>query len=177
MIFHDSLFTKDECENILDIVRNSTDSVDMVIRFDIIGEYRYKTHAIFYNEETKWIIDRMINWFLKRSNLKKNENYKGGDFVINHYSEGDYFGWHIDKCKKYPKRDINLGIILTDDFEGGDYICYDPSNNPIIIPKSVGTVLGYTSEVPHEITEVTSGDRWSLVFIGTNLLEYGGKVI
>lgn len=177
MIIHEKIFSEEECQKILSLVNEGNDIVEKSKEIKYIGISEYKTFGIFYNQKTNWILDRLINWFFDKTNLTKNQNYTVGDFVINQYIVGNYFTKHIDKCKTYPKRDVNMGIILTQDFEGGDYICYNPDESTILIPKVVGTALAYTSEVPHEITKVTSGYRWSLVFIASDILEKENKLI
>lgn len=176
MIINDELFSKDECNQIIGLLKYDN-LIEKIVRLDIDGEYKYKTHGIFYNEKTGWVLNRMIDWFFNKTSLTRDEDYTLDGYMINHYKTGDYFKKHIDKCKRFPNRDINLGVILTDDFSGGDYICYDINDKPIHFPKKAGTVIGYTSEVPHEITEVLSGDRWSVVFISNGLIKKNNKLI
>lgn len=171
MIIYEKLFTEEECKKIMDLINGPEDVFEKSIKYEGKDLFKYRTYGIYYGEKTKWIIDRMIEWFFKNNTLIKKPNYTPNDFVINCYSTGDYFRKHIDKSVKYPKRDVNMGIMLTQDFDGGDYICYTPNNEPIVIPKSIGMVLGYSSDVPHEITKITSGERWSLVFIADNILD------
>ena len=56
-----------------------------------------------------------------------------------------------------------MGIQLNDNYEGGNYVCWDDNNNEIIISKEVGTAVAYNARIPHEIQEITNGSRWSIV--------------
>jgi predicted 2-oxoglutarate/Fe(II)-dependent dioxygenase YbiX len=56
-----------------------------------------------------------------------------------------------------------LGIQLNSNYIGGDYICYDEKKQPIYLSKEVGNVVAYNSDTLHEITEILSGTRYSLV--------------
>ena len=56
-----------------------------------------------------------------------------------------------------------MGIQLNDSYTGGEYICYDNIDNEIILSKETGTAIAYNSTTQHEIKEILSGERWSIV--------------
>jgi predicted 2-oxoglutarate/Fe(II)-dependent dioxygenase YbiX len=57
----------------------------------------------------------------------------------------------------------NLGIQLNTNYVGGDYICYNINNEVVNISKEIGNVVAYQSDVLHEIKEIASGVRYSMV--------------
>jgi predicted 2-oxoglutarate/Fe(II)-dependent dioxygenase YbiX len=63
----------------------------------------------------------------------------------------------------FEDRRYNLGIQLNEDYEGGEYVCFGPNDEKIIISKEIGTGLAYHCSVPHEIKKITKGERWSIV--------------
>jgi predicted 2-oxoglutarate/Fe(II)-dependent dioxygenase YbiX len=63
----------------------------------------------------------------------------------------------------------NVGIVLNNDFDGGDYIIYDENDDKIIIDKKIGNVCLYQSQTPHEVTPVLNGERWSIAMFITNI--------
>ena len=93
-----------------------------------------------------WICGNFDQW-------AKVIRYETGDFLRNHIDSGD--------TKILKKRQWTLIIQLSDesDYTGGDVVIGD-----WIIPKQKGFVCLFNGgHVPHEITEVTSGERRSFI--------------
>lgn len=113
---------------------------------------------------TKWMYDKLQSFFEQSTGIK---------FIspLHHcqlykYQTGDVFPKHVDLNAEFSDRRWNLGINLNDDYEGGEYLCWDNLNEDDtmkIIPKSAGTICLYHSRQLHEIKEITKGERWSLV--------------
>ena len=57
-----------------------------------------------------------------------------------------------------------MSINLNEDFEGGDLVFYDCDP----IEQKTGNIIFFPSYLPHEVTPVTKGTRYSLVmwFLG-----------
>jgi hypothetical protein len=126
-------------------------------RYNEYEEYRYKFYTLNRIIDTEWILNRVHSFFEEKTNLKVYP--KGKNINIHHYTEGDLFARHIDTG--FPIKEWNIGIILNDDFAGGDYNLYDSQNNRITIDKKIGNVCIYQSQIPHEITPVITGERWA----------------
>jgi predicted 2-oxoglutarate/Fe(II)-dependent dioxygenase YbiX len=97
------------------------------------------------------------------SKIECNPNVKPYGCSLHKYSKGDSFTKHIDLNANFPDRRWNLGIQLNENYTGGEYVCYDENNNEIILSKEVGTAIAYNSTTLHEIREIHSGERWSIV--------------
>ena len=54
------------------------------------------------------------------------------------------------------------------DYNDDGYCDYDVDNNEIILSKEIGTSIAYSSTTEHEIKEILSGERWSIVMPITN---------
>lgn len=115
----------------------------------------------------KLLIDKLGNSFNVRDIL-----YDEIKFIK--YTKGVSFAYHVDSFTmknnpQYPHGSYKTIIIMmTDgsDYKGGDLILYN--DNKIIADKSVGSVLCYDSDIPHEVTEVTSGVRiTALILLST----------
>ena len=95
---------------------------------------------------------------LKNSNITFIEPYE-----IKSYTEGDKFGLHSDilMSKNHDfERKINLVVQLSDEheYEGGDlYI------GSIKCPRTFGTGIFFPAKYLHCVTEVTRGERFSLI--------------
>jgi PKHD-type hydroxylase len=84
-------------------------------------------------------------------------------YEIKRYTSNDFFGKHTDNymCNKDKiDRKITLSVQLTDekDFIGGDFYIFSQSG-----PKTKGSVVAFPSFLPHEVTPVTFGTRWSMI--------------
>jgi hypothetical protein len=131
----------------------------------------YDTFVIPRNEKTNWIFKKLRNWFEDKSGKKllscELSNHIYSDvFSIQKYIIGDKFDKHIDITNTYPdnRRRFNLGVILNDNFEGGDYILYYEKDKEHIFKKETGNSIGYDINYFHEVKEIKLGERWSLVY-------------
>ena len=52
-------------------------------------------------------------------------------------------------------------IFLNDDYEGGDFVLYEPTDT--VLPKNIGDIYTFNHSLEHEVLEVTKGHRWSLI--------------
>ena len=180
MIYQEKIFTKEECDKIIsyqnvyldlifrgkepaiDLKNRRIDNVGMVVDGKKLGKF-FNVWDIVYDVESGWMFEKLLNWFSKVSNIKCNPNNKLHGCSLHKYSKGDSFTKHIDLNPNFPGRRWNLGIQLNDEYSGGEYICYDNNNNEIVLSKEVGTAVAYDSRTLHEIKEIRSGERWSIV--------------
>jgi hypothetical protein len=143
---------------------------------DVVGWTKsYNVWDIPVHSDTSWMYDRIYKWFSNETGLNLtrkieprfcketglNLNGKIDAHKLHQYRVGDKFDKHIDNVG-FPDRIWNLGIQLNDSYLGGDYIVYTDSN-PTYLSKETGTVIAYTSDVLHEVTEIIEGERWSMV--------------
>lgn len=84
------------------------------------------------------------------------------------YEVGDYYDLHIDESQWTPSkredgriRKVSFTLLLNDDFEGGDFQMI--TDRKIILPLEKGDIIFFHSDIPHGVSEVTSGCRKSLV--------------
>ena len=86
---------------------------------------------------------------------------EGMGFELLRYGPGGYYKTHTDSFKKVP-RALACSFALNDDFAGGEwsFFCGDKTVRP-----AKGAVVIFPSNFlfPHEITEVISGTRYSIV--------------
>lgn len=164
MLIQSILFTKEECDRIIELRKKYHIGGDNG-RYDNIEEFQYKFYTYNNSYDTKWILDRVHTFFEEKKNLKIHP--KGKNINIHHYTIGDRFDKHIDTGE--PIKEWNIGIMLNEDYIGGDYNLYDLSDNRITIDKKIGNVAIYQSQIPHEITPIIKGERWSAaIFIPKN---------
>ena len=99
-------------------------------------------------------------------------------YQIGKYEVDDFYQEHVDslgtegtifKDPKNPNLDnktrkMSMSVNLNDDYEGGDLILYDVGP----VKQKTGNITFFPSYLPHEVTPVTKGTRYSLVmwFLG-----------
>lgn len=181
MIYQEKIFTKEECDKILsyreiytdlpyrgaeDVIDLENRRIDQFIRLENgkkTGKF-FNVWDIPNDKETHWFFKKIINWFSNISEIQiKDSNYYPNGCGLHKYSKGDLFQKHIDLTKNHLDRRWNLGIQLNEEYTGGEYVCYDNNDNPIILSKEVGTAIAYDAKTLHEIKEITSGERYSIV--------------
>ena len=65
---------------------------------------------------------------------------------------------------------LTIGIQLSNqlDYTGGEFYVWD-NDNKVYIDKSLGNCALYTTDVAHEVTEITEGERNSLILFITDM--------
>ena len=161
------LFSKEECDYIINLSKE----------LDEIPPYGYnKNLKISYsvwpvnrNNKTQWIFDKIFLYFTNKTNIKiKKELDK---IYIHKYTKGQQFGKHADT---YYKTQIhNVGVCLNDDYGGGEFVLYNPE---IILPKKQGSIYTFPSARMHEVKEILTGERWSIIgFLHIDNLDFPKK--
>lgn len=94
---------------------------------------------------------------------------------LTRYGAGQFYNWHRDSGGEPPQarmvRKISVILQLSDPstYEGGtvEFKLGEETDEPRIVPaleaKSRGSVIVFPSWLPHRVTEVTNGERRSLV--------------
>ena len=177
MIYQQQLFSEEECALIKSYV--NLQPTDLTKYFNTEGKFKfiddnklvatsggaisYNVYVIKNTAETEWMFNKLMLWFSEVSNIKINHNHIIRVCTLHRYGIGDAFATHIDLSHGFEERRYNLGIQLNDTYTGGEYICWDDNNNECLISKQTGTALSYHGRILHEIKEITSGERWSIV--------------
>lgn len=153
------LFSKDECERIINLTQQikgthrDGSSTNVKRPRDKIS---YTYYNIFRNENVDWIFDKITDYLVLSNDIKV---IKPFDIIHLHkYEEGNSFERHRDIY--YPNQILNIGVCLNDDYVGGDFILYGPTQ---IIPKVAGTIYLFKNTREHEVKKIESGIRYSLI--------------
>ena len=144
------IFTKSECDDIISIFKQNE------IKWKT-NDRKYNSYDLNINSENKWIFDRLKEFFEIEMNLKIN---KMKELIHFHkYIAGDWFGVHNDDR---DNRLYSVGLLLNDDFIGGDFNLYNPDE--FILNKNTGNAYIFDVKIPHEITPILNGERYSLLW-------------
>jgi len=129
---------------------------------DIINFLENKPHLRIENEKnhyTKISLNRNTeSWIFDFVESKLSSKYKiKDDFRGLKYTKGDFMALHKDGDYSYAH--LSGGILLNDDYEGGEFII---EGIPLDVP--IGEVFTFGRNELHEIKPIKSGVRYSLHF-------------
>ena len=148
------LFSKEECESIL--LYNDTHITNW-----IIGDRKYNSQPINYSLDTKWLFDKLKDFVEKETNIEIRTIKKTIHF--HKFTKGDWFGKHNDVR---DNRLYAVGVLLNDNFRGGDFKLYNP--NEIMLNKVIGNTYLFDVRINHEIIPILEGERYSLLWFLEN---------
>ena len=148
------LFSKEECKSII------WNANQRIANFDI-KDRKYHSQPITYSLETKWLFDKLKTFFEEQSNIQIKKNKEVIHF--HKFTKGDWFGKHNDIR---DNRVYAVGVLLNDDFSGGDFKLYNP--NEIILDKVIGNTYLFDVKIDHEIIPILEGERYSLLWFLEN---------
>ena len=155
MFIQEVIFNKEECDKI--ITNHLNHPKPYYAENEKRKDIKYIAYTINPKEEGRWIFDKLKDFFTKNTGIEiigvPEKMY------LHHYNINDGFKKHWDKNK--PEREWNIGIQLNDGFVGGDFNLF--FENKITIDKIEGNTYIFKSEVFHEVTPITEGERWSLI--------------
>jgi hypothetical protein len=154
MIKQNKLFSKEECQSIIFYGSNVITDWDN-------NDRKYHSQPIIYSLETKWLFDKLKTFFEEESNIQIKKNKEVIHF--HKFVKGDWFGKHNDVR---DKRLYAIGVLLNDDFRGGDFKMYNPDE--IILDKVIGNTYIFDVKIMHEITPILEGERYSLLWFLEN---------
>lgn len=155
MIYQQSIFTIDECNTIIELIK--TDN-----RYWDSNDRNYKSLLILNELHTNWIFEKLKNFFQIQTGISIIEIRPELHFHI--YEPNDYFGIHDDNM---DSRVFSVGVLLNDNFTGGDFILY-PNDKSITLDKSAGNSYIFTVNIKHEVTKIIKGERYSLIWFLKN---------
>ena len=148
------LFSKEECQSIIFYGSNNITNWNTKDR-------KYHSQPITYSLETKWFFDKLKTFFEEQSNIQIKKNKEVIHF--HKFVKGDWFGKHNDIREN---RLYAVGVLLNNDFEGGDFKLHNP--NEYILDKQIGNTYIFDVRIDHEITPILEGERYSLLWFLEN---------
>jgi predicted 2-oxoglutarate/Fe(II)-dependent dioxygenase YbiX len=125
-----------------------------------------------------WLKDDVkYSWlYIKIAGLINKANTENYNFSLSHmetlqytmYNDisESYYGQHVDQIietSKPTKRKLSFSLQLTDPrlYTGGELEIYNATD--FVTPKNIGDMIFFESNTLHEVKQVTSGARHSLV--------------
>ena len=144
------LFKKNECDLIRNLFKINPQNW-------ISKDRKFNSEAINYSLETEWIFDKLKTFVATETDIQIRTIKKQIHF--HRFKEGEWFGKHNDNKED---RIYAVGVLLNNDFKGGDFKLYNP--NEIILDKFIGNTYIFDVRIEHEITPILQGERYSLLW-------------
>ena len=163
MFIQKEIFTKSECSKILEIVSTAPKSDGFTLYNKNGVKASFDEYKVYDTKENSWFLDIIKQFIYECVNLRTNE--LNLDSNILSYTIGDKFSKHVDLSPNDTNpRIYTLGVLLNDEFEGGELLVYDNINNQILtLNKIAGNCYIFESTIEHEVKEITNGVRNSLI--------------
>lgn len=110
-------------------------------------------------EKINNIIDEHV---INITNVELEEKINNFKFI--EYPAGGYYKWHKDSSPntEFENRLVSIVIQLNEDYIGGELL-YKTPNGEFKFEKGLGNLYVFPSSLPHSVTEVISGKRYSIV--------------
>jgi hypothetical protein len=150
LIKEEILFTKEECESILSYSTNFSKNWEK-------NDRKYNSQLINYSLEVKWLFNRLIKFTEAVSDIKIKKIKETIHF--HKFVKGDWFDKHNDVL---DNRMYAVGVLLNDNFEGGDFKLYNPIEQTL--KKIAGNTYLFDVRIEHEIRPILDGERFSLLW-------------
>lgn len=144
------LFNVEECDLIMSYSNSN-------IKNWKLEDRKYKSQSIDYLEETCWIFDRLKKFVEENTDIKIKTIKETIHF--HKFTKDDWFGKHNDNR---DNRLYAVGVLLNDNFEGGDFKLYSPIEQTL--NKIIGNTYLFDVRIEHEITPILDGQRFSLLW-------------
>ena len=169
------MFTEEECDKIIALTNDfysSSATVGGSDRGKLSPEIRSADIYVLENDDqNRWIFEKIANAVAVANQLHFDYEIAGivhGLQLIHYTSDGDikgHYDWHIDAGKGHVStRKISLTVQLTDPnlYEGGELVVND-HGGIVSAPNEKGAINMFPSYMPHQVTDVTKGERFALV--------------
>lgn len=168
---YDNVITPAQCKQLIDVgIQNGFEDA-------LIGD---QENPDYYNPDVRncqlamlpfrqllWMEDLLSNAIAEINNYNYKFDLVGfSDLEVIKYNQGTYFKRHLDNFMGEPEYQRKLTFILQltnpDEYVGGDLIVYTHKEEERMT-RQQGSLIVFPSYTMHEVTELLSGTRYSLI--------------
>ena len=128
------------------------------------NSYRNCEHTGLSREDDAVVfgaVSRVVNQYMEGYRFViESKQINDTGYNLLRYKEGGFYRQHIDDNKGVERR-ISMSLLLNDDYDGGDFQFFGDYK----VNCEAGSAIVFPSNYcfPHEILEVQSGERYSIV--------------
>jgi PKHD-type hydroxylase len=169
--YSDNVFSKEECEKIVEIGKSYSLKTALTIEEMQTGNSSgiRDSNVAWLNPcgELDFVYRKLTDVVLSLNSSYFNFHLTGFTESLQfteYKSPGGFYGHHVDKIYGGRLRKLSIVVQLSDeaDYEGGDLEMLD-NYKPEKLSRKQGTLLAFPSYTSHQVTPLTSGTRYSLV--------------
>jgi len=172
--FVENFLTVDECNSIVELGK-ATGLEKMTSAKFVNGVYT----EVSLNEETNkrkgcyFVDDTLQNGLIKSITertlqlVNQLKVFNGVEYIgvpkysFNEYNSGDFLTWHSDSHEIMYGASLTVIFQLNEDYKEGD-IMYTVEGLEYSVPKKVGSLFIFDSNILHSVKEIKGGTRYSL---------------
>lgn len=172
--YWENYFSKDYCEKIINDLKNTALSDSSIGYYNEVNDSNYRNSKITWLDLKKyeyvyddiWKVSRKINeeWFnFHLTGFEKIQFAKYQSGGKGFYKKHQDVFW-LNSSEKHRKLTCVIQLSDSNSYSGGDLVLHDCDQFPDKIKiKQQGTIILFPSFIFHEVLQVTSGERYSLV--------------
>ena len=163
--FWNNLFSKEECQKIIDIGKKKGFVKGETFEKQDIRDSRISW--LYPKDDLEWAFRRVTDTIINLNTQYFNFDLFGiteGFQFTNYVAPSGNYGKHIDRINGVAVRKLSVSIQLSspEEYKGGELYLYgDDKGTPM--DKAQGTLILFPSYTLHEVMPVTKGERNSLV--------------
>jgi len=151
-------FSPEECTDIINLGKN-TDKTHSSTLFEA-EDINYFYVVIKRDEQSQWIFDKFKGYI--NSLYPDNTAHLMPEVYLHFYPKGCKFLRHRDDAK-YPDQVLNVGVTLSNDYSGGEFLAYGHDQQVRMLGSEPGEFYHMDASTEHEVLEVIEGTRVSLI--------------
>jgi len=172
--FIEDFLTAEECNRIIELGKvvglekmTSAKFVNGIYKETILNEKTNKRKGCYFVGTTlednlvKSISNKTINLLNKLKVLNGIEYTGVPKYSFNEYNAGDFLHWHSDSHEIMYGASITVIYQLNDEYGGGG-IKYKVEGLEYSVPKKIGSLFIFDSNITHSVETIESGKRYSL---------------
>jgi PKHD-type hydroxylase len=169
-----NIFTKEECEIIIDFFNKKEKLTAAISNVEVINKEIRKNKVVWLSNKDvslNWVVQRISNYVYQINKEFFNFDIYGltEDIQFTEYSEiNDHYEWHTDSSVGGMIRKLSFSIQLSDpkDYDGCKLEFFKSDKDKIKEDNTCieqGTGIAFPSYMLHRVTPLISGTRCSLV--------------
>ena len=159
------LFSAKECQDILSYFNDWVES-KIYTHLDKPAvpkpKFRKSYHSVESFDSSSFIYNRYKDFLEENDILLTAKEIK---LMAIRYKKGDYLKRHNDVHPVYKRRYAVISQLSDDSFySGGDFLFFDSNDTKVYFNRKIGNSTFFAVNTDHQVTEVTDGIRYSLIF-------------
>jgi PKHD-type hydroxylase len=165
--YYQKAFTPEECQLIKTLFKRPEVATIGVEGNKSPEEIRKSSVCwIPFTEDVRWIYQKLSDFILPCNKGRYGFDLHGfGEpLQLGRYQQGDHYQWHQDNGpEKFSTRKLSIVLQLSkpEDYKGGELQFFGYESDKVCTGQ--GDLILFPSFNPHRVTQITEGERYSLV--------------